>query len=79
MFRVLDVLTVKWATGDLPEECRFQLNTQLLFFKKEKEPTAKLFDDDGWIRSLTEVEAVNAHIPEGRVTCANPADAAHND
>ena len=23
MFRVLDVLTVKWATGDLPEECRF--------------------------------------------------------
>ena len=29
MFRVLDMLTVKWATGDLPEECRFFLITQL--------------------------------------------------
>ena len=36
MFRVLDVLTVKWATGDLPGECRFLLHTQLMFLKKEK-------------------------------------------
>ena len=27
-FQELDILTSKWATGDLPEECRFLLNTQ---------------------------------------------------
>ena len=26
LFRGLDILTIKWATGDLPEECRFLLN-----------------------------------------------------
>ena len=51
------VLTVEWATGDLREECRFLLNTQLLFFKMEKEPTTKMCDDHEWIRSLTGVEA----------------------
>ena len=28
LFRGLHTLTIKWATGDLPEECRFLLNTQ---------------------------------------------------
>ena len=35
LFRGLDNLTVKWAIGDLPEESRFLLNTQLMFLKKE--------------------------------------------
>ena len=39
LFRGLDVLTIKWATGDLPEECRFLLSTQMMFLKKEKGPT----------------------------------------
>ena len=65
MFRVLDDLTVKCATGDLPEKYRFLVNTQLMFLKKEKEPTTKIFDDDEWIRSLTE-----ADTPEGQVTYA---------
>ena len=38
LFRGLDILTIKWATGDLPEECRFLLNTQLMLLKKEKDP-----------------------------------------
>ena len=37
MFRGLDILTIKWATGDLREECRFLLNTQRMFLKKEKD------------------------------------------
>ena len=51
LFRGLDLLTIKWAKGDLPEECRFLLNTQLMFLKKEKDPKPKQFDDDEWIRS----------------------------
>ena len=38
LFRGLDSLMVKWATGELPEECRFLLKTQLMFLKKEKRP-----------------------------------------
>ena len=38
LFRGLDILTIKWATGDVPEECRFLLKTQLMFLKKEKGP-----------------------------------------
>ena len=34
LFRVLDIFTVERATGDLPEECRFLLNTQLIFLKR---------------------------------------------
>ena len=52
------ILTIKWATGDLPDECRFLLNTQLNFLKKEKDPTSKEFDDDEWI---------SERIPEDRV------------
>ena len=47
LFRELDILAIKWATGDLPEECRF---TQLMFLKKEKDPTSMQFDDGEWIR-----------------------------
>ena len=62
MFRVLDVLTVTWATGDLPEE------SDAL---EEKEPTTKLFDDDERVRSLTEAQAVTADIPEERNNAPN--------
>ena len=46
LFLGLDVLTIKWATGDLPEMCRFLLNTQPIFLKKEKTQPRKQFDDD---------------------------------
>ena len=59
--RSLDILTIQWATGDLPEECRFLLNTQLMFLKKEKDSASKQFDDDEWIRSLTEAQEVSHH------------------
>ena len=68
LFRELDILTIKWATGDLPEECRFLLNTQLMFLKKEKDPTSKQLDDDEWIRSLTEAQEVTTDVPEDSVT-----------
>ena len=75
MFGVLQVLTVKWATGDLPEECQFFLNTQLMFFcKNEKEPATLLFDDNELIRSLTEAETITAVIPSG-----SPKSATHPD
>ena len=51
LFRGLDILTMKLAIGDLPEECRFLLITQLMFLKKKKkDPTSKQFDDDEWIQ-----------------------------
>ena len=67
LFRGLNVLTIKWAIGDLPEECRFLLNTQLMFLKKKKDPTTNLFDDDEWIRSLTEAQEFSADTPEENV------------
>ena len=67
MFRGLDILTIKWATGDLPEECRFLLNTQLMFPKKKKDPTSKQFDDDEWIRSLAEAQEATTDVPEDSV------------
>ena len=39
-----------------------------MFLKKEEEPTSKLFDDDEWIRSLTEAQEVTPDITEDRVT-----------
>ena len=66
MFRGLDILTIKWATGDLPEECRVLLNTQLmcLLKKKKKDPTPIHFDDDEWIRPLTEAQEATADNPK---------------
>ena len=67
LFRGLDILTIKLALDDLPEESRFLLSTQLMFLKKEKDPTWKLFDDDEWIRSLTEAQEITADNPEDSV------------
>ena len=68
LFRVLDILTLKWATRHLPEECRFLLNTQLMFLKKEKDPTSRQFDDDEWVRSLTEAQELTTDTPKDSVT-----------
>ena len=64
LFRILDILTANWATGDIPEICRLLLNT----LKKENDPTAQMFDADEWIRSLTEAQEITADIPEERIT-----------
>ena len=67
LFHGLDILTIKCAAGD-PEECRFLLNAQLMFLKKEKDPTSKEFDDDEWIRSLAGAQEVTTDVPEDSVT-----------
>ena len=59
-------------SGQLPEECRFLLNSQLMFLKKENDPTTKQFDDDEWIRSLTEAQEVTTDIPEDSATHDQP-------
>ena len=38
------------ATRDLAEECRFLLGTQLMFLKKEKDPTSEWIRADGSVR-----------------------------
>ena len=48
LLRSLDIITIKWAMGDIPEQCHFLLNTQLMFWKKGKDPSSKQFDDDEW-------------------------------
>ena len=35
---VIDILTIKWATGDLPDECRFLLDAKLMFFEERERP-----------------------------------------
>ena len=52
LVRALDELTVRWATNNLPASCRWLLNTQLLFLRKSREPTAKQFDDEEWLRAV---------------------------
>ena len=52
LVRALDELTVRWATNNLPASCRWLLNTQLLFLPKSREPTAKQFDDEEWLRAV---------------------------
>ena len=57
--------------GDLPEECRFLLNTQLMFLKKEKDPRSN-------IRSLTEAQEITADVPEESVLYDQQAVASSN-
>ena len=35
---------------------------------KEKDPATKMFDDDVWVRSLTEAQAITVDISEERIT-----------
>ena len=38
----------------------------VMFRQKEKEALTKMFDDDGWIRPLTEAETITVDIPEDK-------------
>ena len=40
---------------------------QLMFLKKEKDPISKQFDDDEWIRSLTEAQEATTDVPKDSV------------
>ena len=64
IFQGLEILTIKWSICDSLNECRFLLNTQVMFLKKEKDPTTKMFDDGEWIRSLTEAQEITVDIQE---------------
>ena len=77
LFRALDSLTVRWAIGDLPLSCRWLLNTQVMFLRKDAEPSCKQFDDNEWMctgdgesmRDIPEDEVMADHpqvdVPEG--------------
>ena len=54
--QALDVMTVKWAIGTISEACRFFLNMQLKFLKKEGEPTSKVHEGEEWSRSITQAQ-----------------------
>ena len=49
LFRAIDELTVKSAIGDIPDCCRWLLNTQSLFLRKDRELKCKYFNDEDWI------------------------------
>ena len=59
-------LTFSRSSGQLVI-CRFLLKTQLMFLKKKTDPTSKAFDDDEWLRSLTEAQEITADIPQDTV------------
>ena len=61
----------KWATGDLPEECRFLLDTQLMFLKKETDSTTKMFWWR-WMDSISNGSAGNDRRHHRRTTCIWP-------
>ena len=68
LFRGLEILTIKWATGDLREECRFLLNTQLMFLKKEKtRPRSSSTTTSRSARLRKRMKSTD--VPEDRVTC----------
>ena len=48
LMRALDQLTVRWAVGTLPDACRWLLDTQLLFLRKDTDTENKDFDDEQW-------------------------------
>ena len=48
LFRALDQLTVRWAIDDLPDCCRWLLNTQVFFLRKDRDLKCKFFNDEDW-------------------------------
>ena len=40
-----------------------------MFSKNDKDTTSKQFEDDEWIRSLTEAQEITADVPEDSVLC----------
>ena len=69
LFRVLDILTDKWATR----------TSQMMILKKEKDPTTKIIDDNEKIRSLTEAQEFTADIPQECVTYDQEEVDLHSD
>ena len=61
LMRALDELTVRWAAGTLPDACRWLLNSQLLFLRKDTDGKNKDFDDERW--TLEEL-SWDADVPE---------------
>ena len=57
LFKAIDDLTVRWAIGGLPAECRWRLNTQVMFLQKAKEPLSKLSDDEEWLAALSQSDS----------------------
>ena len=50
LFRALDQLTIRWGAGDLPDCCRWLLNTQVLFLREDREVECKQFSDEDWVQ-----------------------------
>ena len=69
--RALDELTVRWAADTLPDACRWLLNTQLLFLRKDVEGKNKDFDNEQW--TLDEL-SWDADIPEAATTAQEDVD-----
>ena len=74
LFKAIDDLTVKWAIGELPEECRWLLNTQAMFLQKAREPECKLSDDEEWLAVLSQndfleenLDGATGDVPESMV------------
>ena len=76
--RVLDELAIRWAINLLPSTCRWLLNTLVVFLRKSRNPSSKIFDDEEWLR---EVQKPNwAHdISEDDVEMTGPEVEAGED
>ena len=74
--RALDELTVRWAAGTLLEACRWLLNTQLLFLRKDVESKNKDFEDEQW---KLEDHSWDVDIPEAEMMTQEEADAVMNE
>jgi len=68
LLRALDKLTVRWATGSLPDTCRWLLNTRVMFLRKDREPVDNDFDDVDWLTTLSEEDVTNAAPPDATDT-----------
>eukprot|EP00975_Prorocentrum_lima_P061188 12827491-Prorocentrum_lima.AAC.1 len=48
LVKILNELTVRWATNRLPPACGWLLDTQVIFLRKDRNE-AKQFDDEVWL------------------------------
>ena len=63
LLRTLDILTITQSARRMPIPPQYAAHV----FEERKNPTTKVFDDDGWIRSLTEAQEITAGVPEESV------------
>ena len=64
--RALAKLAVLWAVGVLPNSCRWPLNMQLLFLRKDREPECNQFNDEEWTQYCN--AGPQDDVPEAAVT-----------